>query len=199
MACTTGGIIGNCISNNTDANATDHVNIPNSSSLNVVGSLSLEAWVYSTYNASNRGIINKNEVNSYNLTCSYGLMAFWVGGTHIKVLNSINTGQWYHVVGVYDAPNQSAYVYVNGVNQPLFAGSVNYPFVPPTFTGGTDPVWLGNWQLIGTNPWVGSLDECVIYNIALNPAQILFRYNNGAGTEQPIFGAETQTSQILVF
>jgi len=84
-------------------------------------------------------------------------------------------GEWYHIV-VRQVPNGQIYLYVNGVDD-----------------SGDRDIWdeedrgtHGNWYFGGnvsydTNYFNGHIEEVIIYNRALSPAEIKFLYQSQSG------------------
>jgi Concanavalin A-like lectin/glucanases superfamily len=75
-------------------------------------------------------------------------------------------GEWYHLIGVYDAPAQQLRLYVNGVLQ----GTASY--TTPWSSSG--PVQLGRskWNGNFTDYWPGDLDAEHFYDRVLLPGEI---------------------------
>jgi hypothetical protein len=94
----------------------------------------------------------------------------------------LTTGEWMHVMGVYDGSQGVAKIYMNGerIDQHLNAALI-------------DSVRTGQLAGIGSNPTVaagnpatnvlpGAIDDLAIWNRPLGRAEALYLYNSGNGT-----------------
>ena len=101
------------------------------------------------------------------------------GGTHYAsaVNSALNTGQWYHMVGVWDASENTAKLYLDGVLQSGGNG------------GNLDAGWGGVQNAFlacrgGASGFMdGSLDEVAIFSSALTAREVDALYNNGQPTK----------------
>jgi alpha-L-arabinofuranosidase len=109
----------------------------------------------------------RGDTNTFTFTQPFGAAAG--AGTAVYANSGITptVGTWYHVAGVYDATQQSASVYVNGV----LAGQV-YSVSPSPANGHTG---IGHGQYNNSYvDWVnGVIDDVRLYQAALTPDQIL--------------------------
>jgi hypothetical protein len=98
--------------------------------------------------------------------------------TSASVDMSLDTNQWYYVVGVYDGTNISTYV--NGV----LRASTNFAGVPRPNTNSLIPLTFGARAdgASGYFSYSGSIDEAALYNVALSPSRILAHYQTGTNT-----------------
>ena len=109
----------------------------------------------------------RGDTNTFTFTQPFGA----AGGPGVAVYADSGItptlGTWYHVVGVYDATQQSASIYVNGV----LAGQV-YSVSPSPANGHTG---IGHGQYNNNYvDWVnGAIDDVRLYQAALTPDQIL--------------------------
>ncbi|MFH1667592.1 MAG: LamG-like jellyroll fold domain-containing protein [Candidatus Komeilibacteria bacterium] len=176
----------------------DYVLISASDSLNITGPITLEAWV----NPDNLGggierpVITKwsdsgGDWRSYSLSVlSNGKLRFSLskdgqsGNGHTYSLDSssqIQTGQWQHVVGVYD--NTKMRVYINGeprgtkdYDQGIFDSSVNADvLIGSTYNNSYND-----------NRFNGKIDEVSIELIALTDTQVEDHYNNSPLTPEDV-------------
>jgi hypothetical protein len=93
----------------------------------------------------------------------------------------LTTGEWHHVMGVYDGPNATAKIYFDG------------KFIDSHPNGGlVDPVRTGQIAAIGGNPltdpgfpgsyfFSGYIDDVAIWNRALGQGEAKYLYNAGNG------------------
>src|SRR5678815_5131241 len=102
---------------------------------------------------------------------------------------SLDTNQWYYVVGVYDGTNISTYV--NGV----LRASTNFAGVPRPNTNSLIPLTFGARAdgASGYFTYSGSIDEAALYNVALSPSRILAHYQAGTNTVP-----QTSYSQVVL-
>jgi hypothetical protein len=142
----------------------------NSSSLNLTGNLSLEAWIkVPSAPSSDREIIQKGLINwaseNYYLELTPAMnVRFGIGNgsSYNSVLSSssspLASNNWYQVVGVADGKNLK--IYINGVLQ----GSILQTITPAT-----------NSQSVNISvpysglAFNGIIDDVSIYNVAITP------------------------------
>ena len=175
------------------------ISIPNSTSLQISGSISIECWM----NASPGSIsaisdfvskpASPSDVSPYFDYClssgrsthiafiiSMGSNYYQVNSNTVQVANT-----WYHVVGVYDGAHIS--IYINGVldcTPVAVTGTVNT---------NSQPLIIGNSGWGNTESFAGLVDEVAIYNTALSGPTILSHYQTGS----PIVIAATNGSMLL--
>jgi hypothetical protein len=84
-----------------------------------------------------------------------------VDGTTLVGLN-----EWHHVVGTFD-----------GTSLRLYVDSVEEPGSPVAYTGPINdddlPVWIGANAAWSGRGFVGRIDEVLVYDVALSPAEVL--------------------------
>ncbi len=106
----------------------DHVSIPYDDTLNISDEITVEAWIYPTFDDTGEHMIvsrggNWNDIDPqcYELTIDRDLPLFqmkvagsedWYG---IAPAEPITKNTWHHIAGVYDGAR--FYIYVDGVNQ----------------------------------------------------------------------------------
>ena len=137
----------------------DFIAVPNSPSLDLTGSFTLEAWVYTT-DPNEVTVVGNNEFR-------FLIYHWW---PHIQFNNStqlvgtiqINNGRWNHVACVYNKESGSLTFYVNDILDTT-ATAVSTP------ASGTDSILIGNSHY-GNGPV--SLDEVRIWNRALTRSEI---------------------------
>jgi hypothetical protein len=156
---------------------------------NAIGSndFSVSLWInsddlakYATYTRLFEAAYDTNNFAQFNIA-EAGKPRFNVfdGGTHYAVaVNSVlNTGQWYHMVGVWDASENAAKLYLDGVLQSGGNG------------GNLDAGWGGVQNgFLGCRGGAGgfmdgSLDEVAIFSSALTAREVDALYNNGQPTK----------------
>ncbi len=148
--------------------------VPNSSSLNITGSITVSTWLKINSIPTNYvGVVAKGwEDASYNLEfnasgASVGLV-FADSTYHGANSNPLTTNTWYLITGTYDR-NQIK-LYVNGNLQ----GVTNYT---GTYQSNSSPLYIGNQQPGAGRYYNGLLDDMRIYNNALTDSEIKQLYN----------------------
>jgi len=162
----------------TGFNTTNFIQLPNSTSLDILGSLTVEAWVNGTAWSDQNIIVSRGgggvSNTQYLLSVQSGGVVFYSSnGTHLfsATGGAVNANTWNHLVGVLD--NKTLKVYINGVKG-----------TDSTFTGTqthyqTKGPRIGIYADTGNYPFNGSIDEVAIYNRSLNGAEVLAHYQAG--------------------
>ena len=175
--------------------ATSYIDLGNPTSLQLTGSMTLEAWVFATGNPPDDGqvIAKSDNVGGWQLktTPDTGVETFGVaispnGTAHVqrysKTVRALNT--WYHVAGVYDANARTLDIYVNGL---LDNGSLR-----GTVAG--SQIDLPQNTMIGRRSggfyFQGTIDEVRVYNTALTATQIQNDMNGSIANAAPALVAE---------
>ncbi len=146
-----------------------HVAVPNSPSLNITGTFTLEAWINpSVTSALGKGIIAKGPSSSgrYALRILSNRI-FIVSNTSSKLIsrisNPIPLNTWTHVAGTLDT-NGVYKIYINGILDTSSIIANSFP------NSGTDSLMIGS---TGTsNEFEGMIDEVRVWNTSLNAIQI---------------------------
>ena len=156
----------------------DYVDCGNDSSLDITGSMTVEAWVLSNGGAGANRILAKDRTGTPGKFIlwrnSSGNLAFIVGDDsdwYRAIGAPITDGEWMYVVGVYDATTQTVNLYKNGVrvveaNGPVYLQSN----VTTTLTIGASEDTSQNW--------IGIIDEARISNLARSAEWISASYDN---------------------
>ena len=156
----------------------DYLQIPNSPSLNITGDqITLTAWVYFVDVSGDPEIViakpfldgqHTSPYFSYGLhMLSNGTPRFWLslpGGAQFAPGSpNFESGQWYHMAGVYDGSMMTLYV-----NGEISATNNN---ASGNIVGYDTPLFLG---INGgrTEPMAGKIDDVQIYNNALDQVEI---------------------------
>jgi PKD repeat protein len=150
--------------------ANNYVVVPDGSSLDITGELTLEAWIYPHTLGGYRAIINKTtsgEPNSYYLgtlerEITFGLYTGdW--SEHITRGVNLSPDTWYHVTAVYNDAFDNVRIYVNGI-EVLSAVETN------ALVTNDEPLRIG----LGYpgEAFHGYIDEIRIYNRALTPDEL---------------------------
>jgi len=155
------------------------IEIPDSTSLDITGELTLEAWVRITNHDQPHTIFNKYNPPPSGATFilgtreSTGRVIFDINpDEHYKIgTTNLTDGQWHHVVGVF-VPSTSLEIYVDGVKEE-YTENVGSP--PSAIDPNDRPLVIGRF-------FDGAMDELKIYNRALSEEEILVRYQKRAGS-----------------
>lgn len=163
----------------------DHVEVPDSDSLDITGDLTLEAWIEpdSVIYTAQGEIIGKwvagNASYYFAIRDGYLQMRISANGSdyyNIEETSNANLSidTWYHVVGVYDASEQDIKLYINGVVE---ESTTVEGIIPSIIHSGSAKVKIG-----GFSPgyyFDGKIDEVAIYDRVLTACEICQHYNNG--------------------
>ncbi|MEK6302973.1 MAG: LamG-like jellyroll fold domain-containing protein [Acidobacteriota bacterium] len=151
-----------------------YVSVPNSTSLNITGPITVEAWI-KTNSTSQQGIVERygsGTNGGYALRlASGGTLQFFtlIGGNSFDYIQStvaVGTGAWHHVAGVFDGSQLR--VYIDGTQR----GSKSSTFAPGT---GTNTVKIGARGDDAAAKFNGLIDEVritagVVYTGGFVPA-----------------------------
>jgi hypothetical protein len=161
----------------TGASSETYVDCGNNASLQITGSLTLEAWVYiSNPTGRTNSILKKygtdNSTVGYELYTAAshpGILTFRIrnGGNYtLYSTTTISANTWTYVAATYDVTSQVMTVYINGVPDGTLAGPTALTDSPSDFAIGTElPVTT-------TKVFDGRMDEVRVWNVARNAAQI---------------------------
>src|SRR5229473_619446 len=166
---TTAGKYGNAISFN---GSTGYVSVPDSNSLHIGATGTMEAWVNLSATSRWHGIIAKGNANS-NATTNYSIEINSSNGVECGVGNgstativdstaTLTAGTFYHVACTWDGTNVT--IYINGVKDQFRAQGL-------TPASNTSPLYIGQFGG-NVDRTSGVIDEVRIYNRALSAAQI---------------------------
>jgi hypothetical protein len=134
------------------------MSVPNSSSLNITGSITVEAWI-KTNSTAQQGIVERyggSNNGGYALRLSGGYLQFFTlhdgisQYDYVQSTVTVSTGSWHHVAGVFDGSHLS--VYIDGTQR----GSKSSTFAPGT---GTNSVKIGARGDDGNATFNGLIDE----------------------------------------
>lgn len=171
------------------SNANNYLSKSDSSNLDGIQKLTLQAWVRDTANDSNpRGIISKR--TSATAQYSYGLFLFASRNIHFDLGNNagnnydtrsnslvaLTVNQWTMVHATFDGTLASASrknIYVNGVSS-INSGLANITAV----NNSNSNLYIGILNDAASFPWVGQLDEIRILKDALSADWVATEYNN---------------------
>ncbi len=161
----------------------DYVALQNLASIGLTGSMTISAWVKpNSLTADDNAIISKRVASSdrgWTLKHTTGnrfqieiANSSTVTGSRASA-NTFGLGQFYHVVGVYDAPAGTLDIYVNGVRNNGTQSNCNP--CPSSQYNSTGAPSIGR-QPANNSYFDGLIDEVRIYNRALSADEIRALY-----------------------
>lgn len=169
---------------NFSGSASSYVSVKNSSTLNINGSFSLEAWINPVENlGTNQTIIAKSTALAYSMRLTVtGKILIATGGTSRMVSKTVvpkNT--WTHIAGTYSSITNNFFIYINGVfdSSAIVAGAI-----PPL---SNDSLYIGN--VSGTTPFKGYIDEIRIWNKPLSSLEVSTNFNSSLGATGGIYSS----------
>ena len=154
----------------------DYVTVPHNSNINLVDTVSLEAWVKYTTTTNTVLIEKSNDNTHYQLQIFAGYQGSpGIAGQLVFMLQPdsnnwvvsgiiTNNGNWHHVVGTYDRGATTAKIYVNGILRNTNSSILTGP------TTNAQPLLMGSRS--GVSGFGGSISGVKIYNRALSAAEI---------------------------
>ena len=155
----------------------DYIDCGNSSSVNILGDITISAWIYANNFNTDHGIVSKSGLYDFITNSDQSIPPLdklrWTAGGNTPTIftNAISGNQWLHVVAIYSSVSGKS-VYLNGN---LFASN--------TQTGVTQPntnyrLYLGAHQPFAVNywSWNGKLDDIGIWNRALTQQEVTNLY-----------------------
>lgn len=149
--------------------------IPDTEALRLTNSLSIAAWILPTANSWHVMERAANVYGSY--TYSFGLdpsrLQFVIhnfAGPVVTIDAPITLHQWSHVACSLEGSTGDMRLYINGVT----VAQTNTSIRP---TGAMDPTWdagvgIGNTARLGAWPFIGIIDEVLLYSRALSLTEI---------------------------
>jgi hypothetical protein len=147
-----------------------------SSILDTTGNYSVSAWVQidNPGNAYETVVSQDSAGGSSEFFLQYSgqdhRFAFSAVGIRALAPTAPNPGQWYHLVGVRDAPHSQLLLYVDG----RLAGAVAY--CPGSAATGHTIIGRGQYEGKQMDFWGGSIDEAHVYDRALSADEIAGLY-----------------------
>ncbi|MBK8552587.1 MAG: LamG domain-containing protein [Ignavibacteria bacterium] len=154
-------------------NASSYVSVPNSSSLDITGSFTLEALINpSSISGTAKGIISKGGVLGtslkYCLRMFNGRILVATNGAQRLISRSstaLSVNTWTHVAATYNSSTNQFVIYLNGVSDTSSTVAAAAP------TSNPDSLFIG---ISGSStPFNGKIDEVRIWNKALISIQII--------------------------
>ncbi len=152
-------------------NSSSYVSIPNSPTIDITGSFTLEAWINPTVITGSKGIISKGgslgTALKYAIRLSSGRVVFATNGAQrliSKPTSTLPVNAWTHVSATYDQSLNEFRIYIDGV---LDTSSVVASATP---TANSDSLYIG---ISGNStPFSGKLDEVRVWNRTVSSAEV---------------------------
>lgn len=172
-------------------NSTSYVSVPNSSSLDITGSFTLEAWINPVLSgAASKGIISKGGVLGtslrYGLRLSVsGRLSLLINGAQRLITKSstiIHDSMWTHVCASFSHLTNTHSIYINGIldTSAVFAGTLP--------NSNTDSLYIGISG--GSTPFNGQLDEVRVWARELTSAEVAAYFRTSLGTSTGVYYAQ---------
>jgi hypothetical protein len=129
---------------------------------------------------------NRMYFDLFNNAASNAIRVYFINST-------ISDNAWHHLIVTYDGSSSATGVkfYYDGALKSTIASSDSL-----SLSTSTSAPFQISGRGNGATGTTGILDEIVIYNKVLSQSDITFRYNNGAGTENPIGDISSYSNQI---
>ena len=150
----------------------DYVDISNDPALVISGNVSLEVWVMIDTLSGLQNIVRKSYAGyNYYMRLEDDRIAFKCGGLTPKAVYStelLETGKWYHFVGVYDGTHLRLYINSRLDSSVVTSGRI---------LTSDESLAIGAISGGSTEYFKGTIDEVRIYNRALSAEEIQAHYN----------------------
>jgi len=162
----------------------DYVDCGNDASVNIAGPISIDVWVELKTAPTEAGsvIVTKGNVNGgastiqYNVHFNTNKAIVWQisdgsSTNSMTTIDTVDTGDWYHICCTHDAANTNSYVYINGALSLSDTSSIGN-------LGGT--VWdltIGYDDYTDRYPYNGIISNVKIYSKTLSSSEVLQNYN----------------------
>jgi hypothetical protein len=157
--------------------ASSYAEVPNSTSLNPTGQISLSAWIKPISSGMGQyAVVVAKPIGAW-ATGGYGLtrdastdnLAFWINVYTNKVTIPFAYNEWQYVAATYDGATMK--IFKNG----SLVDSKSYS---TAITQGTEVLRIGK-PITYNYPYKGYIDEVKIYNFSLTAEEIALDYNQG--------------------
>jgi len=189
-------IVGGKIEEALDFNgSSDYIVCAEDPSLDITDKISIEAWVkidtiQDSYIVGKRDGGNQQYASYCNPDGAFRFVT-WGGDTSVDTAaNVLVTGQWYHLVAVYDSATGTGEMYVNGV--PSAADATASPITAAAC--GVHIGARGDGAGGSAYPLDGIIDEVKIYNRILSEDEVVQNYN----AESNLFAAVEPGNKLAV-
>lgn len=163
--------------------SSSYISVPNSSTLNITSSFTIEAWINpSTLFGASKGIVSKGGALGTSLRYAVrlnttGTISLLTGGSArltSSTSNPVPVNKWTHISCTYKSSTNTFAIYINGL---LDTSAVVAGAAPPS---NTDSLFIG---ISGAStPFNGQLDEIRLWNRTLAASEIIKYYRSTIGT-----------------
>jgi len=147
-------------------NSASYISIPNSTSLNITGSFSIEAWI-NPVNTNNKGVISKGgTLLKYAIRITASRVVLITNGAprlSSKTTSLIPVNKWTHIAATFNSSTNESKIYINGI---LDTSAVSGG-IPTT---NTDSLYVGFSG--ASTPFNGQLDEVRLWNRDLSESEV---------------------------
>ena len=157
------------LSQGTEIEDHEYIDVPDAASLDLTTNYTLEAWIKVQEFSKYGGIISKDYTaanNAYTLRLGENSPYNYINFDGMEASGlSLQTDTWYHVAAVNDGGTR--YLYINGVSQTLTGSAIT-----PVATTGLLTIGADWYQSVLPHYFHGKLDEVRIWNVARTASQI---------------------------
>lgn len=169
-------------------NSSSYVSVPNSATLNITGSFSIEMWVNpSSLSGASKGLISKGSALGTSLKYALrlnnsGRISILTNGASrltSRASTPLTINKWTHIAGTYNSSTGAFSIFINGLpdTTAIVAGAV-----PLT---NTDSLFIG---ISGAStPFSGQLDEVRLWNRLLNATEVNQYMRTSLGASSGIY------------
>jgi hypothetical protein len=158
----------------------DYVQVPHHADFNIIGDISISAWIKIDDYANYNGIISKCTTNKpypfdFWIEQTTGVLVFYMGrGTtghdFFKGTTQIPTNTWTHITVTRSGTNVKFYIDGSFIEE-------DNAFIP-LLAGGTNDVYIGN-RIDSATDMKGDMLQVAIWNKELTSTEVGQLYNNG--------------------
>jgi subtilisin-like proprotein convertase family protein len=170
-------------------NNTSYASVPNSGSINITGSFTVEAWVNpASLSGASKGILSKGSAlgtalnYAVRLTTAGRISIITNGNQRLisRISNPLTVNNWTHISAAYNSSTSLFSIYINGILDTSSAVAGANPVTNP------DSLFIG---ISGSStPFSGQLDEVRLWNRELSSAEVLKYMRTSLGTSSGIYG-----------
>jgi hypothetical protein len=157
------------------ASPSNFASVAYNAALDLVNTVTLEAWLKYTTSANTAVIEKSNSNTHYQFQIFNSGQGTGLGGELVFMLQPVpnnwvvagianNDGQWHHVVGTYDRSTTTARIYVDGILRNTNSAIATGP------TTNTQPLLIGSRS--GGSGFSGTIPVAKVYNRVLSAAEI---------------------------
>lgn len=161
-----------------------YIAVKNSTSLNITGSFSLEAWINPVDNlGTNQTIISKGSglVYTIRLTATGKILIATNGSSRLSSKTIVPKNKWTHVSGTYNSASGLYTIYLNGNLDTSATSAGTAP------SSSTDSLYIGNAS--NSTPFKGYIDEIRIWNKNLSALEVNTNFRTSLGASSGIYSS----------